>query len=109
MALSRSDPPDFQFRPVIFRRGQVWGARFAPDGRAVLYTANWENGPRRLFVTDPVSPESRALGFDHLRLVSVSRTGELALLSFDGTLPITGGALSPVPMNGGAPLPSPAR
>lgn len=105
MALSRSDPPDFQFRPVTFRRGQVWGARFAPDGRAVLYTANWENGPRRLFITDPVSPESRALGFDHLRLVSVSRTGELALLSFDGTMPITGGALSRVPMNGGAPLP----
>jgi hypothetical protein len=47
----------------------------------------------------------RPLGFDDLRLVSVSRTGELALLSFDGTMPITGGALSRVPMNGGAPLP----
>jgi DNA-binding winged helix-turn-helix (wHTH) protein/WD40 repeat protein len=105
LALRRPSSPDFRFRQVTFRRGQVWGARFAPDGRGILYTANFDNGPRRLFLTNPVSPESRALGFDDLRLVSVSRTGELALMSFDGTMPITGGALSRVPMNGGAPLP----
>src|SRR5262249_62079334 len=49
------------------------------------------------------SPESRALGFEELRLVAVARTGELALMAFDGTMPITGGTLSRVPMNGGAP------
>jgi len=94
-----------QFHQVTFRRGQIWGARFAPDGRAILYTANWDDGPRRLFLTNPVSPESRPLGFDDLRLVSVSRTGELALMSFDGAAPITGGDLSRVRMNGGAPSP----
>src|SRR5216683_2058187 len=105
LALRRSTHPDFQFHPVTFRRGQIWAARFAPDGRAILYTANWDNGPRRMFLTNPVSPESRPLGFDDLRLVAVSRTGELALLSFSGTMNITGGTLSRVPMNGGAPLP----
>src|SRR5262249_61424494 len=95
-----------QFRQVTFRRGQVWGARFAPDGRAILYTASWDNGPRRLFLTSPLSPESRALGFEDLRLVSVSHTGELALLSFDGTMPITGGALWRGPMDPGPPSPA---
>lgn len=105
LAFRRAAPTDFQFRPVTFRRGQILGARFAPDGRAILYAANWDSGPRQLFLTNPVSPESRALGIEDLRLVSVSRTGELALLSSSGTANITGGALSRVPMNGGSPLP----
>jgi DNA-binding winged helix-turn-helix (wHTH) protein len=92
LAFRRPRADGFQFRQVTFRRGQV-------------YTASWDNGPRRLFITNPSSPESRALGFDGLRLVAVSRSGELALMSFDGTLPITGGTLARVPMNGGAPLP----
>ena len=105
LAFRKPVPADFRFSPVTFRRGQVWGARFAPDGRLVLYTANWDNGPRQLFLTSPLSPESRGLGFDDLRLVSVSRSGELALMTTDGTMPIAGGLLSRVPMNGGAPLP----
>jgi eukaryotic-like serine/threonine-protein kinase len=95
----------FDFRQVTFRHGQVWAARFAPDGKSVLYTASWDNGPRRLFSTYPSSPESRALELRDYSLVAVSATGELALLAFDGTLPIAGGTLSRVPMNGGAPSP----
>jgi len=106
LAFRRPSDPGFQFRQVTFRRGQIWGARFAPDGRTILYTANWDDGPRRLFQTSPLSPESRPLGFDDLRLVSVSRTGELALLSVDGTTPIAGGVLSRVRMNGGVPSPA---
>jgi hypothetical protein len=102
-ALRRPASDGFQFRQVTFGRGQVWGARFAPDGHEILYTANWNNGPRQLFLANPFSPESRALGFENLRLISVSRSGELALLSFDGTMPITGGTLSRASMDGGAP------
>lgn len=104
-ALRRPPPMAFEFRQVTFRHGQVWGARFAPDAKSILYTASWDNGPRRLFSTYPSSPESRPLGFEDLRLVAVSTSGELALLSFDGTLPVAGGTLSRVPMNGGAPSP----
>jgi eukaryotic-like serine/threonine-protein kinase len=104
-ALRRPAPTALEFRQVTFRHGQVWGARFAPDSKSILYTASWDNGPRRLFLTYPSSPESRPLGFDDLRLVAVSSSGELALLSFDGTLPVAGGTLSRVPMNGGAPAP----
>jgi eukaryotic-like serine/threonine-protein kinase len=105
LTFRRAPDSIFQFRQVTFGRGQIWGARFAPDGRSILYTANWDDGPRRLFLTNPLSPESRPLGFEDLRLVSVSRTGELALLSFDGAMPITGGVLSRVRMNGVAPSP----
>ena len=105
LALRRPSAVGFEFRQLTFRRGQVGGARFAPDGRAILYSATWGNSPRQLFMTNPASPESRLLGFDRLGLMSVSRSGELALVSSDGTLPIAGSTLSRVPMNGGAPLP----
>jgi hypothetical protein len=108
-AFGRASSVGFQFHEVTFRHDQIWAARFAPNGHAILYTASWDDGPRQLFLTTPSSPESRSLGrslgFDDLRLVSISRSGELALLSFDGTMPISGGNLSRVPMNGGAPLP----
>ncbi len=105
LGVGRPPAPDFHFRPVTFRRGQISGARFAQDGHGVLYTANWDNGRRQLFQTQPSSPESRLLGFDGLRLAAVSRAGELALLSSDGTMPIRGGLLSRAPLNGGAPRP----
>ena len=104
VAVRRPSRSGFQFRQVTFRHGQVSGARYAPDGHAILYSANWDNGSRQLFLTNPYSPESRALGLDDLRLVAVSRSGELALLSTDGNGPISGSMLSRVPMNGGAPL-----
>src|SRR5262249_30864471 len=93
-----------RFRQVTFRRGQVWSARFAPDGQSILYTAQWASGPRTLFLTSSVSPESRSLGFQEMTLAAVSRRGELALLQFDGTVNIGGSTLLRVPMNGGAPL-----
>src|SRR5262249_28189773 len=104
VAFRRPAAAGFQFRQVTFRHGEVGGARFAPDGHAILYSAAWDNGPRHLYLTDPYSPESRSLDLDELRLAAVSRSGELALLSTDGTGPIAGGTLSRVPMNGGAPL-----
>jgi DNA-binding winged helix-turn-helix (wHTH) protein len=103
-SLRAHTPLGYRFRQVTFRRGQISGARFAPDGHSIVYAANWDLGPRQIFQTSGVSPESRLLGFSDRALASVSRSGELALLSIDGTAPITGGALSRVPMNGGAPL-----
>lgn len=91
------------FRELTFRRGQVSSARFTADGRDVLYTAAWDNGNKQIFLTTPLSPESRPLGFQEANLASVSRLGELALLAADGAMPLAGGNLSRVPMNGGEP------
>ena len=93
-----------RFTQITFERGQVSAARFAPDGHSVLYTAQWGQHPRTLFLTNTISPESRALGFPESNLASVSHRGELALLTQQGVTPITGSVLSRVPMNGGSPV-----
>ncbi|MBL8236384.1 MAG: winged helix-turn-helix domain-containing protein [Bryobacterales bacterium] len=92
------------YRQVTFRRGHVWNARYAPDGQTILYAAQFDGQPREIYSNNGVSPESRALGLEGSVLFSVSRRGELALNRFGGIMPITGGTLERVPMNGGTPL-----
>ncbi|MFN7925419.1 MAG: LpqB family beta-propeller domain-containing protein [Bryobacteraceae bacterium] len=93
-----------RFRQVTFRRGQVWNARFAPDGQSILYAAQWDGGPREIYHTSGVSPESRPLGHGEASLAAVSARGDVALSIFDGTMPTSGATLFTVPMNGGAPV-----
>jgi len=95
-------PASARYRQITFRRGQVLGARFAPDQQNILYAAQWEQDPRQLFITNTNSPEARSLGFSGLTLGAVSRRGELALLQSTGIANIAGGTLSRVSMNGGA-------
>lgn len=102
--LLRPPPSEVNFVQLTFRRGQVMSARFAPEGKTVLFTAQWEHDPRQLFQMNSVSPESRSLGFRDLNLAAVSRQGELALLAGGGTANINGSDLFRVPLNGGAPL-----
>jgi DNA-binding winged helix-turn-helix (wHTH) protein len=93
--------PPVSFRQITFRRGQVSGARFAEDSRAILYAAQWENEPRRIYQAHVGDPVSRVLGFDSLSLAAVSRSGELAVLRSGGTMNIQGGTLSRVTVDGG--------
>jgi hypothetical protein len=74
-----------------------------PDGQSVLYTAQWENSPRQLFIVSGSGPESRPLGFTDLSLAAVSPKAELGLLSFGGTMNIAGGTLFRVPLTASAP------
>lgn len=101
--------PETLFRQITFRRGQVGAARFLSGPNDIVYSAQWERGPKHVYVTAAVSPESRSLGFEGLSLISVSQSRELALMKIDGTLPMTGGTLFRVPMNGGSPLESEKR
>jgi len=90
-----------RFRQATFRRGQVSGARFGEGPRNILYAAQWEDGPRRIYEARIGDPVSRILGFEALSLVAVSRLGELAVMRSDGTMNIAGGTLSRVTANGG--------
>jgi hypothetical protein len=69
------------YAPVSFEDGFVFAARFAPDGRTIAYSADWDGQPRDVFVTSLESLEYRALGFQGADLLGMSRTGELAILS----------------------------
>jgi DNA-binding winged helix-turn-helix (wHTH) protein/Tol biopolymer transport system component len=91
-----------KYQPLTFRRGPVAGARFAPDGQTIIYSARWDSEPWRLFLASSVSPETRTVGFDGAMLNGVSRSGELLLLVSENNN--AGATLSRVPLNGGAPL-----
>ncbi|HKD18729.1 MAG TPA: protein kinase [Thermoanaerobaculia bacterium] len=98
-------PPQLEFQRLTFRRGVVHEARFAPDGKTVLYGAAWDGEPSGIFSTSRESPESRSLGLPQGSLLAVSKTGELAVSL--GWHPTFGwessGTLARVPISGGAP------
>ncbi len=87
------DASALEFKPITFGRGLVWGARFSADGRDVLYSANWDAGPRQMYAVNTSDPEARVMGFGDHRLVAIASTGEFALLGADGFLPVAGGTL----------------
>ncbi|MBV9303723.1 MAG: winged helix-turn-helix domain-containing protein [Acidobacteriaceae bacterium] len=96
---SRHGAPSFH--QVTFRKGFVSDARFTPDGGNVIYGAQWNGQPSRVFLASTVSPEARDLGFEKARLASLSPTAELAIF----TMPEHSrhALLERTPLNGGAP------
>jgi Tol biopolymer transport system component len=94
------------FRRLTFRRGNISTARFAPDGQSVIYGAAWEGKPIEVYQTRLDSPESNPLGFPSTDLLSVSRSGELAVSIRERfLLGIGTGTLARAPIGGGAPRP----
>ncbi|HEY3124506.1 MAG TPA: hypothetical protein VGK70_10665, partial [Thermoanaerobaculia bacterium] len=73
----KTQPPSF--RQLTFRRGTISSARFAPDGKTVLYGASLEGKPTEIFVSRPESPESRPFGMPEASVLAVSKSGEMAL------------------------------
>jgi Tol biopolymer transport system component/predicted Ser/Thr protein kinase len=69
-----------QFHRVTFREGSVSAARFSPDWQDVVYTADWDATPSRIYQAHPGSPESRDLDLPESRLLAVSSKGDLAFL-----------------------------
>ncbi len=93
------------FTRLTFRRGHVTSARFTPDGNTIVYGATWEGEPIRVFSTRPGSFESTLLDLPAGDVLSVSRSGELALSlgrRFQHWF-LTTGRLARVSLSGGAP------
>jgi dipeptidyl aminopeptidase/acylaminoacyl peptidase len=102
----RRPAPSPSFEQLTFRRGSVWSARFAPDGRSVIYGAAWDGEPFRLFRKEAHGAASRLLEFPDANLLAVSRSGELA--ASVRCLPVlpggaTRGTLALAQLEGGAP------
>ena len=106
---SGPDPAAFAAAPVAFERltyqaGHFVNARFAPDRQTVFLSAAWR-GAREVF---QVQPQARELpvGFPNAELLSVSRSGELALLLprvETGNPYVNYGTLAVVAASGGTP------
>jgi len=95
--LFKTHPPSFE--RLSFRRGDVNSAKFASDGQTIVFSAQWDRDPSRIFSTRIGSRESSALNLPDARLLSISSSGEMAVL-LGGSAP---GTLARVPLAGGAP------
>jgi serine/threonine protein kinase len=93
--------PQPTFQRLTFRRGDISGARFSPDG-TVLFSAQWAAEPTTIFSTRLGRAESRALGLPSARILSISSSGEVAILLGSASSG-TPGTLARVPLSGGAP------
>ncbi len=106
-APSAASVADVTYKPITFEDGFVFAARFAPDGRTIVYSADWDRQQRDVFVTSIDSPDFRPLGFPGADLLGISRSSELAILS--QSMVTTGnpyfriGTLARASLTGGAP------
>ena len=94
-------PPNYQ--QLTFRRGELYSARFAPDGQTVIYAAAWDGKPVEIFATRTDRPESRVFGAVGADVASISKTGEM-LVFVDRHIEeafIRAGTLAQVSVSGG--------
>ncbi len=93
-----------EFQRLTFRRGVIPLARFAPDGHSVVYGAGWEGAPTTAYSVRLDSPEFHPTVAAEAVPVSVSSSGELAILLKPRVVAFTTiGTLARVPFSGGAP------
>ena len=113
---SRTIPP--RFRQVTFGAAGISSARFAPDGQTVVYAAHWEGMPSELLTARLDNPGSSSLGFSRAEILSISTSGQMALLLtprfgpiflaphsdlFGRESGVLSGVLAEAPLGGGAP------
>jgi Tol biopolymer transport system component len=99
-----------EFQRLTFDTQELVGARFTPDGASVVYSAGHlpEQAETYLYRVGSEGPQS--LGIGKYIVLSVSKDGELAVLSerpSEHHMELTGrnttGVLARVPLGGGAP------
>ena len=92
-------PP--RFRQLTFSSGGILSARFVPGSQTIVFgyqrSPNMKSG---IFSTQPDSTEARSLGLPLANILSVSRSGEMAIL-LGGR--VGRGTLARVPLAGGSP------
>jgi Serine/threonine protein kinase len=68
------------YKELTFQKGTIWAARFTPDGKSAVYSATLNGNAIDLFQVNPLNPEPRPMHMPETHLLSVSATGEMALL-----------------------------
>ena len=96
-----------RFQRLTFQRGYIKGARFAPDGQNVIYSASWDGRPYEIFTTRIGDHNARSLELKNAIVVGISTTGDVALLTNARRIRTTSwihvGTLARAPANGGTP------
>ena len=101
----RGDAASVTFLQRSFRDEAIYNARFAPDGKTIVYSSAAETSAPELFVIRPDYPAPTPLGLTATHLLSVSSKGELAVLVRAEFVRhrLFLGTLARVPLGGGAP------
>ncbi len=96
--------PQAEYQQITFRTGRIGNARFTPDG-SMVYSASWEGGEDQLYMSRLDDPGSRDLGIKDAELLSISKSGEMAIrlntVGHGGYA--RSGTLARVPLSGGTP------
>lgn len=97
--------PPPTFTRVSFHRGEVVQARFAPDGKTVVYSARLNGGPIDTYIIREEYPEPMPVGLHGAALLAVSRQGQMAVVVRPQYFAhrVWGGTLATSPIGGGAP------
>jgi serine/threonine protein kinase len=95
-------PAQPTFERLTYRRGEIPSAKFSPDGQTVVFSAQWATEPTNIFSMRPGNREYRPLDLPEGRILSISSTGDMAIL-LGPTTNGTAGTLARVPLSGGAP------
>lgn len=94
------------YRRLTYEQGTVYSARFAPGSRSIVYGAAWNGRALQLFSTVGDSLLSQPIDVSDANLLSISRTGELAVTlrgAHRAHLETEGGVLARAPLAGGSP------
>ena len=100
-------PTSVRVRRLSVARGFPLGARFAPDGKTIVYAASRAGENDEVFLTRTDGTESRALGVPNANVLAVSRNGEVAVGLRRSPVPQfrVRSTLASVALLGGAPRP----
>jgi hypothetical protein len=105
--LLRTAPPanDPLFTQLTFGRGDIEGARFAPDGQTTVYAAAWGADRLAMTIGRADRAQARVIGVNDAALVSVSPQSELAVILAPLRSTVLGitGTLARVSIAGGTP------
>ena len=93
------------FEQVTWGRQSIFTARFAPDGKTIVFSGASGGTDPELFVIRPESPRPQRLGQQHTALLAVSSRGELAVLvnTHYPASHFVGATLARMPIGGSAP------
>ena len=93
-----------RFHQLTFQRGTISGAKFAPDGQSILFSAAWNGAAKpQVYTTRTDALMSRPIDLPDSSVLSISSKGEMAIRQKSQTDPFPHGMLSVVPLTGGAP------
>jgi serine/threonine protein kinase len=102
----RPEAPRPKYERLTSEAGTVYSARFASDGRSIVYSAAWNDGPVQAYSTVGNSLLSQPLNLNQAGILAISKANNLAVVlrgTHTGQLETVDGMLASAPLAGGSP------